>query len=137
MTAARKKAIEIVPSSPSPNAQPSIENYSKNDDVRSEALAGVLYQIERSYGKGTIQRLGDSQSMIVETTPSGSITLDMALGGGFPKGRVVEIYGPESSGKTTLALHAIAEIQKAGGMGIFAFLLSILIFTERAYAVFR
>ena len=115
--AAKKKATELVtaPSTSNSKSMPSLENKLRNDDVRNEALAGVLYQIERSYGKGTIQRLGDSQSMVVETTPSGSITLDMALGGGFPKGRVVEIYGPESSGKTTLALHAIAEIQKIGG----------------------
>ena len=75
----------------------------------------MLHQIERSYGKGAILRLGENENMVVETTSSGAITLDMALGGGFPRGRVIEIYGPESSGKTTLALHAIAEIQKTGG----------------------
>jgi len=86
---------------------------------RVEALSGVLHQIERVYGKGSIQKLGDTPGMNVETTPSGSLTLDLALGGGYPRGRVVEIYGPESSGKTTLALHAVAEIQKSGGMAAF------------------
>jgi recombination protein RecA len=83
--------------------------------AKFEALSGVLHQIERSYGKGSIQKLGQSGSLNVATFPSGSLTLDVALGGGYPKGRVIEIYGPESSGKTTLALHAVAEIQKAGG----------------------
>ena len=88
-------------------------------DQRIEALSGVLHNIERSYGKGSIQKLGDTPQMQVETTPSGSMTLDMALGGGYPRGRVIEIYGPESSGKTTLALHAVAEIQKKGGLAAF------------------
>jgi hypothetical protein len=88
-------------------------------EARKEALTGVLTQIERSYGKGTIQKLGESTSMNVETTPSGSLTLDLALGGGYPRGRVIEIYGPESAGKTTLALHAVAEIQKRGGTAAF------------------
>lgn len=86
------------------------------------ALSGVMLQIERNYGKGSIQKLGTSKSMNVATTSSGSQTLDIALGGGYPTGRVIEIYGPESSGKTTLALHAIAEIQSSGGL-IFFFLL--------------
>jgi len=88
-------------------------------DSRMEALTGVLHQIERCYGKGSIQKLGEAPSMNVATTQSGSMTLDMALGGGYPRGRVVEIYGPESSGKTTLALHAVAEVQKAGGHAAF------------------
>ncbi|MEM6500823.1 MAG: recombinase RecA [Cyanobacteria bacterium P01_C01_bin.89] len=79
----------------------------------------VLQQIERSHGKGSIMRLGDAGRMRVETIPTGAMTLDIALGGGLPKGRVIEIYGPESSGKTTLALHAIAEVQKAGGIAAF------------------
>jgi recombination protein RecA len=87
--------------------------------AKLEALQGVLHSIERSYGKGTIQKLGESPTMTVETTSSGSMTLDIALGGGYPRGRVIEIYGPESSGKTTLALHAAAEIQKNGGMAAF------------------
>lgn len=86
---------------------------------KQKALNVVLTQIERTFGKGSIMRLGDASRMRVETIPSGSLTLDLALGGGLPKGRVIEIYGPESSGKTTLALHAIAEIQKSGGVAAF------------------
>ncbi len=86
---------------------------------RDKALTQVLTQIERTFGKGSIMRLGDAARMKVETIPTGALTLDIALGGGVPKGRVVEIYGPESSGKTTLALHAIAEVQKAGGVAAF------------------
>ncbi|NJK39349.1 MAG: recombinase RecA [Oscillatoriales cyanobacterium RM2_1_1] len=86
---------------------------------RQKALSNVLNQIQRSFGKEAIVRLGDSTRMKVETIPSGALTLDLALGGGIPKGRVVEIYGPESSGKTTLALHAIAEVQKSGGIAAF------------------
>lgn len=89
------------------------------NDSRNQALSGVLHSIERCYGKGSIQKLGETPSMEVATTPSGSLTLDIALGGGYPRGRVVEIYGPESSGKTTLALHAVAEIQKGGGNAAF------------------
>lgn len=74
-----------------------------------------MQQIERSYGKGSLVKMGESTALDVARTLSGSYTLDIALGGGYPKGRVIEIYGPESSGKTTLALHAIAEIQKEGG----------------------
>ncbi|HHP7229725.1 MAG TPA: recombinase RecA [Xenococcaceae cyanobacterium] len=86
---------------------------------KEKALNLVLKQIERNFGKGAIMRLGDATQMKVETIPSGALTLDVALGGGLPKGRVIEIYGPESSGKTTLALHAIAETQKAGGVAAF------------------
>ena len=86
---------------------------------KQKALSLVLTQIERNFGKGSIMRLGDATRMKVETIPSGALTLDLALGGGIPKGRVVEIYGPESAGKTTLALHAIAEAQKAGGVAAF------------------
>ena len=86
---------------------------------KQKALSLVLTQIERNFGKGSIMRLGDASRMVVETIPSGALTLDLALGGGIPKGRVVEIYGPESAGKTTLALHAIAEAQKAGGVAAF------------------
>ncbi|MGL5032672.1 MAG: recombinase RecA [Microcystaceae cyanobacterium] len=86
---------------------------------RDKALNTVLAQIEKSFGKGSIMRLGDAVQMRVETVSSGALTLDLALGGGLPKGRIVEIYGPESSGKTTLALHAIAEVQKAGGVAAF------------------
>jgi recombination protein RecA len=90
-----------------------------NSPDRQKALNLVLSQIEKSFGKGAIMRLGDATRMRVETISSGAMTLDIALGGGLPKGRVIEIYGPESSGKTTLALHAISEIQKAGGVAAF------------------
>ncbi|MGB2923679.1 MAG: recombinase RecA [Limnothrix sp.] len=86
---------------------------------KEKALNLVLNQIERNFGKGAIMRLGDAARMRVETIQSGALTLDLAMGGGFPKGRIVEIYGPESSGKTTVALHAIAEVQKAGGVAAF------------------
>jgi recombination protein RecA len=86
---------------------------------REKALNLVLTQIDRTFGKGTIMRLGDATRMKVETIPSGALTLDLALGGGIPKGRVIEIYGPESSGKTTLALHAVAEVQKSGGVAAY------------------
>ncbi|MBW4549354.1 MAG: recombinase RecA [Symplocastrum torsivum CPER-KK1] len=90
-----------------------------NSPDKEKALNLVLNQIERSFGKGSIMRLGDATRMKVETISSGAITLDLALGGGLPKGRVIEIYGPESSGKTTLALHAVAEVQKSGGVAAF------------------
>jgi hypothetical protein len=89
------------------------------DPSKRAALDGVLNQIERSYGRGSIVKLGDAGHMLIECIGSGALTLDAALGGGFPKGRVVEIYGPESSGKTTLALHVIAESQKIGGTAAF------------------
>ncbi|MEM7065247.1 MAG: recombinase RecA [Cyanobacteria bacterium P01_B01_bin.77] len=92
---------------------------STENNERKKALDMVLNQIERNFGKGTIMRLGDAKRMKVETIPTGAMTLDLALGGGLPKGRVIEIYGPESSGKTTLALHAIAESQKDGGVAAF------------------
>lgn len=91
----------------------------EDGDPRRQALDGVLHQIERCYGRGSILKMGDTTSMNVETTSTGSMTLDIALGGGYPRGRVVEIYGPESSGKTTLALHALSEVQKTGGVAAF------------------
>ncbi|MCT4487019.1 recombinase RecA [Levilactobacillus parabrevis] len=85
-------------------------------DERQAALDKALKKIEKDFGKGSIMRLGDNTNMQVETVPSGSLALDVALGvGGYPRGRIVEIYGPESSGKTTVALHAVAEVQKRGG----------------------
>ncbi|VEP16264.1 DNA strand exchange and recombination protein with protease and nuclease activity [Hyella patelloides LEGE 07179] len=93
-------------------------NIPSNPD-KEKALNLVLKQIERNFGKGAIMRLGDASQMKVETLSTGALTLDIALGGGLPKGRIIEIYGPESSGKTTLALHAIAETQKAGGVAAF------------------
>ena len=86
---------------------------------KQKALTLVLNQIERSFGKGAIMRLGDATRMKVETISTGALTLDLALGGGLPKGRVIEIYGPESSGKTTVALHALAEVQRNGGIAAF------------------
>ena len=84
---------------------------------KDKALAAALSQIERNFGKGSIMRLGENASIEVESISTGSLGLDIALGiGGLPKGRIVEIFGPESSGKTTLALHVIAEAQKAGGI---------------------
>ena len=91
--------------------------------VQSEklkALQAAMAKIEKDFGKGAIMKLGDEQVDNVEVIPTGSIALNMALGvGGYPKGRIIEIYGPESSGKTTLAIHAIAEAQKAGGIAAF------------------
>ena len=86
---------------------------------RDKALDLVLGQIERNFGKGSIMRLGDASRLRVETISTGALTLDLALGGGYPKGRVVEVYGPESSGKTTLTLHAIAEVHRRGGVAAF------------------
>src|ERR1700741_2025908 len=87
---------------------------------KDKALEAALLQIERQFGKGSIMRLGEETRTPVEIIPTGSIALDVALGiGGLPRGRVVEIYGPEASGKTTVALHAIANAQKAGGIAAF------------------
>ncbi len=92
---------------------------SKDDKTR--ALESALAQIEKQYGKGSVMKLGDTSShMNIETIPTGSLSLDIALGlGGIPKGRIVEVYGPESSGKTTVALHMVAEVQKRGGIAGF------------------
>ena len=91
----------------------------KSED-KDKVLSQVLADIEKQFGKGAIMKLGDDSHNEIEVSPSGSLTLDLALGvGGYPKGRIIEIYGPESSGKTTFALHAIAEIQKAGGRAAF------------------
>ncbi len=92
-----------------------------NKDDKMKALDAALTQIEKAYGKGSVMKLGESRAnMNIETIPTGSLSLDIALGqGGVPKGRVVEIYGPESSGKTTVALHMVAEVQKRGGIAGF------------------
>jgi recombination protein RecA len=93
----------------------------QDHDQKMKALDVALTQIEKNFGKGSVMKLGESTAaMKVETVPTGSISLDIALGaGGYPKGRIIEIYGPESSGKTTLALHAVAEVQKRGGIAGF------------------
>ena len=96
-----------------------VEQNGKKDE-REKALAETFKSIEKTYGKGSVMRLGDVVDEKVEVIPSGSITLDAAMGvGGYPKGRIIEIFGPESSGKTTFALHAIAEAQKLGGYAAF------------------
>jgi recombination protein RecA len=89
------------------------------EDGKSKALGLAVEQIEKQFGKGTIMRLGEAGHTSVPCYPTGSVSLDIALGGGIPKGRIIEIYGPESSGKTTLTLHAIAEVQKQGGVAAF------------------
>ena len=90
------------------------------DNEKDKVLSQVLADIEKQFGKGAIMKLGDNTHNEIDVSPSGSLTLDLALGvGGYPKGRIIEIYGPESSGKTTFALHAIAEVQKAGGRAAF------------------
>jgi recombination protein RecA len=86
---------------------------------KAKALGMALETIEKQFGKGSIMKMGDSHTIPIETTSTGALSLDIALGGGVPKGRVVEIYGPESSGKTTLSLHAIAEVQRNGGTAAF------------------
>ena len=89
------------------------------DDGKTQALNLALDNIEKQFGKGSIMRLGDAHKVSVECIPTGSLALDLALGGGLPKGRIIDVYGPESSGKTTIALHAIAKIQKTGGTAAF------------------
>ncbi len=90
------------------------------DTKKEQALNDAIKQIEKQFGKGSVMKLGDRAAVDVAVIPTGSLTLDMALGiGGYPKGRIIEIYGPESSGKTTLTLHAIAEVQKQGGTAAF------------------
>lgn len=92
---------------------------SKQDEGKSKALGLALEQITKQFGDGSIMKLGEAKRVDVELLPSGALSLDLALGGGYPKGRIIEIYGPESSGKTTLTLHAIAEMQKTGGTAAF------------------
>lgn len=91
----------------------------EQSEGKSKALGLAMDQIEKQFGKGAIMKLGESTHTKVETYPTGSISLDLALGGGIPRGRIIEIYGPESSGKTTLTLHAIAEVQRGGGTAAF------------------
>src|SRR6185312_761465 len=95
------------------------ETDAKTDTGKQKALGLAVETIEKQFGKGSIMKLGEAHGGNVECTPTGALSLDIALGGGIPKGRVLEIYGPESSGKTTLTLHAIAEVQNAGGTAAF------------------
>lgn len=96
------------------------ETVAKTDnDARLKALGLAMDQITKQFGDGSIMKLGEQQKVDVELIPSGALSLDLALGGGYPKGRIIEIYGPESSGKTTLTLHAIAQVQKEGGTAAF------------------
>lgn len=92
---------------------------STEGDGKKQALGLAVDQIEKQFGRGAIMRLGESSKVKIDTVSSGSLSLDLALGGGLPRGRIVEVFGPESSGKTTLALHSVAEIQKAGGTAAF------------------
>ncbi len=98
-----------------------VENNTKDSkaDGKAQALNLAISQITKQFGDGSIMKLGDTKKIDVALLPSGSLSLDLALGGGYPRGRIIEIYGPESSGKTTLTLHAIAEMQKAGGTAAF------------------
>ncbi len=91
----------------------------KQNEQKAAAIQTALSQIEKQFGTGSIMKMGDTSHVAIETIPTGSISLDLALGGGIPKGRIIEIYGPESSGKTTLTLHAVAEAQKKGGQAAF------------------
>ena len=99
------------------STKPQVQSISSDDmDARKKALEAAMSQIEKQFGKGSVMRLGDQQSVEIESIPTGAISLDIALGvGGLPRGRIIEIYGPESSGKTTVALHCVAEAQKRGG----------------------
>ena len=92
----------------------------KEKTAKLKALQLTLDKLDKTYGKGSVMKMGDVAAVDIEVIPSGSLGLDLALGvGGYPRGRVIEIFGPESSGKTTLALHAMAEAQKAGGIAAF------------------
>jgi len=98
------------------SSKPSVDRAGDKD----KALEAALIQIERQFGKGSVMRLGEDNRPPVEVIPTGSISLDVALGiGGYPRGRIIEVYGPESSGKTTVALHAVANAQRAGGIAAF------------------
>ncbi len=96
-----------------------LEAPSKDETGKSQALSLAMDQIEKQFGKGAIMRMDGGYKLDIETFSTGALSLDLALGGGMPKGRIIEIYGPESSGKTTLSLHAVAEVQKAGGTAAF------------------
>ena len=114
-----KKSQEAVGSSDRDKKDKQTKSVSAMDEGKKQALNLALSQITKQFGDGSIMKLGEQSKIDVELFSSGSLAFDLALGGGFPKGRIIEIYGPESSGKTTLALHAIAEIQKQGGQAAF------------------
>lgn len=95
------------------------QDSSESSSSKSSSVQNALAEIEKQYGKGAIMKMGDVQAIEIERFPSGSLSLDLALGGGIPKGRIIEVYGPESSGKTTLALHMVSELQKQGGQAAF------------------
>ncbi len=102
------------------NSDPKVlEDKPKDDSGKMQALTLAMDHIEKQFGKGAIMRMDGAYKMDIETVSTGSLSLDLALGGGVPKGRIIEIYGPESSGKTTLSLHVVAEVQKAGGVAAF------------------
>ncbi|MES2722927.1 MAG: recombinase RecA, partial [Pseudomonadota bacterium] len=101
-------------------SQSALKLVAREDGDKQRALEAAMAQIDRAFGKGSVMKLGDKSHMEIESVSTGSLGLDIALGiGGLPKGRIVEIYGPESSGKTTLALHVVAEVQKNGGTAAF------------------
>src|SRR5690554_1199823 len=116
----RSQPLRPTPSTISPTRTRQLQRKAKMDENKKRALSAALSQIEKQFGKGSVMRMGDGTALAVEAIPTGSLQLDLALGiGGLPKGRVVEIYGPESSGKTTLTLQTIAECQKQGGTAAF------------------
>ena len=101
-------------------AQAALKLVGRDDADKQRALEAALSQIDRAFGKGSVMKLGDKGKVEMESVSTGSLGLDIALGiGGLPRGRIIEIYGPESSGKTTLALHTVAEAQKKGGICAF------------------
>ena len=104
---------------PDNNIEQKSSSKNKESQARLRAVDLAVEQIERQFGQGSIMKLGEGMKIEVATIPTGSLSLDLALGGGIPQGRIVEIYGPESSGKTTLALHTVAEVQKKGGLAAF------------------
>ncbi|MDQ5943813.1 MAG: recombination protein RecA [Patescibacteria group bacterium] len=112
-----KKENQLKDSANKPDKSSSAKN--KESQARLRAVDLAVEQIERQFGQGSIMKLGEGMKIEVATIPTGSLSLDLALGGGIPQGRIVEIYGPESSGKTTLALHTVAEVQKKGGLAAF------------------
>lgn len=114
MAAKKSEKVETPETTKADQTQPKVAS-----DAKLKALGLAQEQINKQFGDGAIRRLGDTKTVDVELIGSGALSLDLALGGGYPKGRIVEIYGPESSGKTTLTLHAIAEIQKQGGTAAF------------------